>query len=145
MITMRLGSLRSRPTISRRMVRLPSVAASHSSSSCFMASMSDVLSETSWMKPMVVLLGSTVFGVGEVEAAAGVPGRTLVAVGGDAVGVLQHPGQVQQVPGHEGGVAVREVVLGAARAGVQVGRPGPGLADPAGVGLGRDDVAEVLQ
>ena len=89
--------------------------------------------------------GSAVLGVGEVEAAAGVPLRALVAVGRDAARVLEHAGEVQQVPGHERGVAVGEVVLRPARAGIEVGRPGPGLADPAGVGLGRDDVAEVLQ
>ncbi len=69
--------------------------------------------------------GSAVLGVREVEAAAGVPLRALVAVGGDAAGVLQHPGQVQQVPGHEGGVAVGEVVLGTA-ASPRRGRTGPG-------------------
>ena len=59
--------------------------------------------------------------------------------------VLEHPRQVQQVPGHERGVAVGEVVLGPAGAGVEIGRPRAGLADPAGVGLRRDGVAEVLQ
>jgi hypothetical protein len=81
----------------------------------------------------------------EVEAAARVPIRALVAVSGDATGILQHAGHVQQVPGHEGGVAVGEVVLRAARPGVEVGGPGPGLTEPAGVGLGRDDVAQVLE
>ncbi len=57
---------------------------------------------------------SPVLRVGEVEAAAGVPGGALVAVGGDAAGVLEDPRQVQHVPGGEGGVAVGEVVLGAA-------------------------------
>ncbi len=36
--------------------------------------------------------GLAVVGVLEVEAAAGVPLRTLVAVGRDAAGVLEHPG-----------------------------------------------------
>src|SRR5690348_15446967 len=66
-------------------------------------------------------------------------------MGGDAAGVPEDAGQVHQVPGGEGGVAVGEVVVGAARAVVQVGRAGAGLADPAGVGLRRDRVAEVLQ
>ena len=57
---------------------------------------------------------SAVVGVFEVEPASGVPFGSLVAVGGDAAGVLEHPGQVHQVPGHEGGVAVGEVVAGAA-------------------------------
>src|SRR5437588_1819338 len=88
---------------------------------------------------------SPVLGVGVVEAAAGVPLRALVAVGGDAAGVLEHPGQMEEVPGHERGVAVGEVVLRPTRSGVEVRRPRSRLADPAGVGLGRDDVAEVLE
>ncbi len=53
-----------------------------------------------------------VLGIRKIEAAAGVPLGALVAVGGDAAGVLQHPRQVQHVPGGEGGIAVGEVVLG---------------------------------
>jgi hypothetical protein len=52
---------------------------------------------------------------------------------------------VQEVPGHEGGVAVGEVVVRAAAALVEVGRSGAGLPDPAGVGVGRDRVADVLE
>jgi DNA-binding NarL/FixJ family response regulator len=52
-----------------------------------------------------------VFGILEVEAAPGIPLRTLVAVHRDATGILQHPGEVQQVPGHERGVPVGEVVF----------------------------------
>jgi hypothetical protein len=66
-------------------------------------------------------------------------------VGRDAAGPLQHGPQVHEVPGREGGVAVGEVVLGAPGAGVEIGGAGAGLADPAGVGLGRDGVAEVLE
>src|SRR5215204_2523206 len=73
-----------------------------------------------------------------VEAAAGVPLGALVAVRRDSARVLEHPGRVQQVPGHEGRVAVGEVVLRTARTVIQVARPGPRLADPAGVRLGRD-------
>ena len=57
---------------------------------------------------------SAVLGVGEVEAGAGVPLRALVAVRGDAAGVLEHARHVQQVPGRERRVAVGEVVLGPA-------------------------------
>src|SRR5947207_5663340 len=88
---------------------------------------------------------SAVLGIGEVEAAAGVPPAALVAVGRDAAGVLEHAGQVQQVPGHERGVAVGKVVVRSTRAGVQIGRSGTGLADPAGVGLWRDGVSQMLQ
>ena len=52
--------------------------------------------------------------VGEVEAAAGVPLGALVAMSRDAASVLENPRQVQHVPGGEGGVAVGEVILGAA-------------------------------
>src|SRR5581483_3217070 len=64
--------------------------------------------------------GSAVFGVLEVEAAAGVPFRALVAVGRDAAGVPEHPGNVQQVPRHERRVAVGEVVLRTAGTGVEI-------------------------
>src|SRR5436309_13761957 len=83
-------------------------------------------------------------GVGEVEPAAGVPLRALIPVDRDTTGVGDHPGHVEAVPGHERGVAVREVVVGPARAGIEIGRPGAGVTDPAGVGWGRDDVAQVL-
>ena len=59
--------------------------------------------------------------------------------------IAQHRGQVQKVPGHEGGVAAGELVLRPARSRVEVGRSGAGFADPTGIGLGRDDVADVLQ
>ena len=45
---------------------------------------------------------SAVLRVLVVEAAAGVPLRALVAVRRHAARVLEHPGQVHQVPGHEG-------------------------------------------
>src|SRR5687767_244947 len=64
--------------------------------------------------------GLPVLRVREVGAAAGIPGGALVAVGRYAAGVLQHPRQVQQIPGHERRVAVGEVVLGTARALVEV-------------------------
>ena len=86
-----------------------------------------------------------VLGVLQVEAGTGVPLRALVAVARDAAGVLEHPGEVHQVPGHERGVAVGEVVLGPAAAGVEVRRPGSGLTDPAGVRVRRDRVADVLE
>src|SRR5215208_5690756 len=78
---------------------------------------------------------STVFGVLVVEPAARVPLRALVPVCRHPAGVLEHLREVHEVPGHEGGVAVGEVVLRTATAGVQVRRPGAGLADPPGVGL----------
>src|SRR5271166_3932958 len=87
----------------------------------------------------------TVVGIGVVESAAGVPLRALVTVCGDAARVLEQAGHVQKVPGHEGRVAVGEVVLRPARAGIEVAGPGADLAEPRRVGLGWDHVAEVLQ
>src|ERR1700750_733840 len=82
-------------------------------------------------------LRSAVVRIREVEPAARVPGRPLIPVGGDPARVLEHPRDVEQVPGHEGGGPVGEVVHRAARALVEIGGAGAGLADPAGVGLRR--------
>src|SRR5215211_6030675 len=60
---------------------------------------------------------SAVLGVLVVELAARVPLGPLVAVRRYPAGVLDHAREVQQVPRHEGGVAVREVVVGSARVG----------------------------
>lgn len=49
---------------------------------------------------------SAVLRVGEVEPAARVPLGALVGVRRDAAGVLEHPRDVHEVPGHEGGVGV---------------------------------------
>src|SRR5664279_2366893 len=63
-------------------------------------------------RPRCIALGSrSVFGVLEVESRAGVPFLPLVAVGRKTAGALQHPGHMQQVPGHERRVAVGEVVV----------------------------------
>src|SRR4051794_41918195 len=88
---------------------------------------------------------SAVLRVREVEPAARVPLRALVAVGRDATGVLEEPRDVQQVPGQERRVAVGEVVLRSARSGIEVGRPGAGLAEPRAVGLWRGRVARGLR
>jgi hypothetical protein len=82
--------------------------------------------------------GSTTaaFRVLEIEPAAGVPLVALVAVYRDP-GVIEHPGQVKQIPRHECGVAVGEIVVRAAGARVEVRRAGAGFADPAGIGLWR--------
>src|SRR5581483_11629995 len=56
MITWRCGSLRSRPTMLRRSVRLPSVACRHSWSSFMMSSTLSVRTSTSWMNAIALLL-----------------------------------------------------------------------------------------
>ena len=49
-----------------------------------------------------------------IKPTARVPLRALVAMRRNPTGVFDHPRQVQQVPGHEGRVAIGEVVLRAA-------------------------------
>ena len=88
---------------------------------------------------------SSVVRVREVEAATRLPQRALLAVRRYAARVLQEPREMEQVPRHERGVAVGEVVLRAARAGVEIGRARPRLPDPACVRLRRDRVAQVLE
>ena len=62
------------------------------------------------------------FRVGVIEAATGLPQRALIAVRRHAARILYHARQVQQVPGHEGGVAIGKIVLRAAGACVEIGR-----------------------
>ena len=81
----------------------------------------------------------------EVEALAGVPERPLVPVRRNAARVSQGARRVHEVPGHEGGVAVGEVVFGSAGSGIQVGRTRARLTQPGGVGLRRDGVTEMLE
>src|SRR4051812_29956626 len=88
---------------------------------------------------------SAVLRVRVTRVTARVPLGALIAVGRDPAAVLQCPGGMQQIPGHERGVAVGEVVVERARVLVEVARSGPRFADPARVGLRRDRVAEVLQ
>ena len=51
---------------------------------------------------------------------------------------------MQKVPGHKGGIAVGKFILRPAGAGIQIARARARLADPAGVGLRRDDISDVL-
>jgi Resolvase, N terminal domain len=73
------------------------------------------------------------------------PQRALVAVSRNPARLLEQPCEVEQIPGHEGRVPVREVVLGPPGAGIEVRQAWACLPDPAGVGLGRDRVAKVLE
>ena len=80
-----------------------------------------------------------------IEAAAGIPFGALVAVRGDAAGVFDHAREVHQIPSHKSRVAIGEIVFGAARSFVQIRRAGAGFAQPSGVGLRRNRVAQMLQ
>ena len=90
-------------------------------------------------------IGSAVFRIGEIISAPRIPSGPDVAVRRNATGGPQHPSEMHQVPRHERRVAVGEVVLRPAGSRVEVRRAGPRLTDPAGVGLRRDGVADVLQ
>src|SRR5258708_5603076 len=100
---------------------------------------------TSMACPVFGPAWSPVVRIFEVEPAARGPFRRLVAGRGVAVSVLKHASQVQQVPGHERGIAVGEVVVRAARPRVEVGRARARRPDPPRVGLRRDRVPQVLQ
>ena len=80
-----------------------------------------------------------------VEATASLPQGTLVAMCRNAARILYHSGEVHEVPGHEGGIAVGEVVLGPTGARVEIGRTRAGLTHPPHVSLGWNGVAQVLQ
>ena len=84
------------------------------------------------------------FWIRVVESAAAVPGRLLVSMYWCASGILQRSGHVHQVPGHESGVAVGEIVFRVSGARVQVGRSGASFAQPSCIRLEWDDIAEVL-
>lgn len=90
-----------------------------------------------------------IFWVAEIEAGTAVPFRALIALGWDAVIIFEQLGQVHKIPGHEGGVAIGEVVVqpgfAAVAIVVAVTGAGTGFADPTGVGLGRDHAAQVLE
>src|SRR5690606_23713028 len=81
----------------------------------------------------------------EAEPRSILPGRALVAMGGDATLALQHPRQVHHVPRREGHVSIREVVLWTARPGIEVGRTRPGVADPSRIRCRGDHVTDVLE
>src|SRR3954447_875552 len=106
--------------IERRRVRVPSVAFSHSRSRFWISSTFLVRKSMICTKLTGVLLVLSMLGIRKIEAAAGVPLGTLIPVDGDAAGVGDHAGEVQQVPRHERGIAVREVVGGPARPGIEV-------------------------
>src|SRR5690348_4589324 len=88
---------------------------------------------------------SAIFRVRMIEAGTGVPCGPLVAVGGEAACVLEHSSDVEEVPGRERRVPLREVVLRSSGPLVEIARTRSRLADPPGVRLRRDHVTQVLQ
>ncbi len=55
-----------------------------------------------------------------IEAAAGVPLGALIAMGRNTSRIFHHSRQMHQIPGHEGRVAIGEIILGPARSGIQI-------------------------
>lgn len=88
---------------------------------------------------------SSVIGIWVVKAAAGIPFTALVAVCGYAVGFLQHASHVHEIPGHKGGIALRKIVFRSSGTLIGIGLARTGLSDPTGIGLGRNDIAEMLK
>ena len=91
----------------------------------------------------------SIFGIREVESRARIPFPTLISVGREAARRLQHPGEVEEVPCHEGRVAIGELVVDPDPTPILELVPIAGtrarLTDPSGVRLGRDRVPDVLQ
>lgn len=79
------------------------------------------------------------------ESATGLPTRALIAMRGYAAGVFDCPRNVQQVPGHESRAAVGEVVLRAAGSRIEIRKPQTDRAQPPGIGLWGDYIAQMLQ
>ena len=79
------------------------------------------------------------------ESPAAIPNLPEVAERGDAAVVLQDRSEVHEIPTHESRVAVREIVFWPARSFVEIAGTGSDFADPAGVGGGRNRIADVLQ
>jgi hypothetical protein len=86
--------------------------------------------DSSWRYGLVLWLKrvSSVFRVCKVETAAGVPIGALVAVSWNATCIFDHPSHVQQIPSHEGRVAIGEVILRSTRSFVEVRGSGTGFA-----------------
>lgn len=64
--------------------------------------------------------GLPVFGIVGLGPAPRVPQAALIAVGRYTVVDLQHLGEMKQVVGHEGGIAIRKVVFRPARTGIEI-------------------------
>ncbi len=66
-------------------------------------------------------------------------------MGGYSVRIPEHSGKMHEIPCHKGGVPIREVVLRATRARIQVGRSRADLTYPASIGLWWDHRAQALK
>jgi hypothetical protein len=57
---------------------------------------------------------SSVRRIREIRPASGVPFRPLIAVCRNPSSIFYHAGHVQEIPSHERGIAIREIVFRAA-------------------------------
>lgn len=89
-------------------------------------------------------VSAPVLGVFEIEPAARRPCIPVVAVVRQTPCILQHASHVHQAPGHDRGVALRELVVEAGTV-VAIARAESGLSDPAAIGLRWDHVARMRQ
>jgi len=87
---------------------------------------------------------SAVIWVWIIEAASGIPFGTLVAVCREAAGIDNHACHMHQIPGHECGVAIGEIIFRPTRIGIKIRRSRSGLAEPSRIRLRRYDVTQVL-
>src|SRR5690606_19666990 len=81
-----------------------------------------------------------VFGILEIEAAPGLPCPPVITLIRQTACLFQHPRHMHQVPRHDRGVALREVVVEACAV-VAIARAGAGFTHPAAIGLRGDRVA----
>ncbi len=80
-----------------------------------------------------------------IKAAAGVPGRALIAVGRNSDAVLDLSRQVQRFQVINVVLRLVKSFSGPPEPGSRIGGAGSRFSQPIGIGLGRDDVAQVLK
>ena len=80
-----------------------------------------------------------------IESATRVPLGALIAMCWNPACILDHSRKVEQIPGHECGVAIGEIILGPSRSGIQIRGSRSCRSQPVGIRLRRDDVAEMLE
>jgi hypothetical protein len=54
------------------------------------------------------------------ESSTRIPFGSLIAVRWDSSGIFDHSGEVHQIPRHERGVSIREIVLGSSRTFIEI-------------------------
>ena len=80
-----------------------------------------------------------------IESTTSIPLGALIAMCWNSTCILEHSRKVEQIPGHECGVAIGKIILGPSRSGIQIGGSRSCRSQPVGIRLRRDDVAEMLE